>query len=369
MHEEITRVRQAIGRILDDEERTETEHRHLVSANWRACRTVLRYLRDLSPENLSRVRLHTELFTGENLNHLVFDTNNQDPAAFARSSGYLFHTADLPDRLRIGEPPFAGTIPWAPEDRPAPPGFPHGCTYEGRILNHDLVRVQGYVGNLARVGLFDAPAGGRTVFFQMGAGYGAVEHHLLRLAPGRMTCIIVDLPLLLLVSAAYIVQNTPGIRVLIHEPDDPRPITDADVAAHDLILMPHYRLDLLEPVSRIDFAMNALSLQEMTPGAADAYLDFIAARLTGSLMMHFHEWPHRPGIAERLAARFAVYPTPAAYRAHYSRRPGRDGAAHGPHIHFCGRDEAALRPVRDAALRLKLGDGALAVLQDGVITE
>ncbi len=290
-----------------------------LAAPWVFGNEVLSYILDLSPESLKKIRLHTEFFTGEAVSQLLFTIPSADPARYAEAVRYKFYTGDLPEWLHIGEPPL-------------PPPIAVGTNFKGRLVNPDLARVQAYLGNLARAGLFDDRGDQRTVFLEIGPGYGGIEHHLLTLMPNKVTCIMIDLPLMLVISSAYIATNNPGAKIYIYDPEDPRPVTSDDVAKYDVIMIPHYRLDLLTGIDKIDFAMNVCSFQEMELCEVRSYLEFIAERLTHTAMVHANEYPDGRTLNDLFAEYFTLHPSREAYSQLLP--PG----SNGPFLHFLTRN-------------------------------
>lgn len=353
--ETLARVRAAVNAIVDDAKAREVR----ASGAWDYNELPLRYVLDLSPASLTQIRLHTEIFTGEVLNHLLYAVRHEDPEAFAVGRGYAYAVHDLPEMFHLSEPAIPGL-------------HDLGCRYRGRVINAELARYQMYLANFTRAGFFNpperrGPGAERTVFFQMGPGYGAMEHHLLRLGGGKVVCVIVDLPLMLLFSACYLAINNPGVRMLIHDPADPRPITDAELDAYDVILTPHHRLDLLEPITRIDYAMNAYSLQEMSDAQISAYLDFIAPRLENFLFVEFHERPEHPRLRPALSQRFKLAPSPAFYDDYMKDSSFHDPISGYVHRCYCFGREAAFEAFRDVEIRQFMPDSRLRSIRNGEI--
>lgn len=343
--EELAQVRATVGAIVDDARERGIEN----GGAWDYVEKLLCYVLDLSPASLTQIRLHTEIFTGEFLNHLAFAIRHADPEKAAVDNGYAYATHGLPEAFHIGEPEIPGL-------------HDLGYRYRGHVVNNEVSRYQMYVANFARAGFFDPPTAGqqpgRTVFLQIGPGYGAMEHHLLRIAKGRVASIIVDLPLMLLFSSCYLTINNPGLRMLIHDPADPRPITDADLAAYDVIFVPHYRLDLLAPITRIDYAMNNYSLQEMSDQQITAYLDFIQPRLKQFFYVEFHERPEHP----RLRLEFPKY-FKMANGLEFHDEYMKTSTFHDPisgfiHRCYCFTDEARREAFRDVEIRQFMPDMA-----------
>jgi putative sugar O-methyltransferase len=260
---------------------------------WQRFTNVASYLWDLSPDSLLRIRLHTEVFTGEFKTDLLGAMARIDGSNFARQSGYTYYTEDIPEEFWLSEPEVAGIGQLGPN-------------FEGRIINGEIARYQGYISNFYLAGMFDTGPG---VVLEIGAGYGAIGHHLLRLARGRTTYVIVDLPLGLLTVGAYILTNMPDARIAAYDPATPQFWTDESLREYDVVLVPHYRLDTLQGVRRIDWAVNTISMAEMEPETINGYLDFLAARLQNGFFFQNYEWREDGGsLRALLAARLEVVP-------------------------------------------------------------
>lgn len=261
---------------------------------WKRCETALSYVWELGPESLSRIRLHAELFNSESMHELFFGFPNRDGKKVAKSSGYAFVTEDIPERFHIGEPPVPGL-------------HALGAEWNGRALNKDLARYQTYLSNFYRTGMFAGDA--RKTILEIGSGYGAIPCQLHTLMPGRITTILVDLPLLLLYAASYILTRHPGLRVYVYNPDAPEPLTDESLSRYDLVLIPPHRLHLLEGISRIDYAINTVSFAEMPDEQLHAYFGFLRPRLHGYLFSDNYEWGKEPPLRHLLAKYFTLTPS------------------------------------------------------------
>lgn len=286
---------------------------------------MLDYVWGFGPENLAKLRLHTELFTGENLNALVF-SNCADPDATAEGHGYKFAVEDLPKRYWISEPeiPGVGRI---------------GPVYKGHVINQDLCRYQGHIANFWRLGMFDhIEANEKTTVLEIGAGYGAIGYHLLRMFPGKVRYIAVDLPLMLLFSGCYNAANA-DVRVGVMDPDA------------DVVLVPPQGLADLD--LRFDFAINTLSLTEMTEAQQIAYLDIIRDRL--GKWFYYQNFPNGQRTHELLPERFLLTPR-IDFVEKYMRR--RRLAFHEVQYNLiCTTEDAIHRDLKRRKMRLLMPDG------------
>lgn len=243
------------------------------------------YVLRLNAEDLRSIRLHCDIFLGENTPNQIFAS----PGA-----------APLWRWLGEGVDPAL----WARE--PIVPALeaPLGHVVEGGGLNATTLLLQRYLCNLLRLGLTD----GQHVV-EIGAGYGGLAHAVLCARNVRYT--IIDLPETLIFSAAFLLQHFPQKRFYVYTPgDDP----DAGNGA-EIVLLPNYRADWLQP---FDVAVNTVSFPEMSREALRAYLAILSERMSsnGFLMSVNYEFnPARKDeflVADFLAQYFALTPNPRA---------------------------------------------------------
>jgi SAM-dependent methyltransferase len=111
---------------------------------------------------------------------------------------------------------------------------------------------------------------------EIGAGYGGLAHHLSKIIKGKSVYVIVDLPETLLYAAAYLTLHNPDKKLYLYEKG-----CDIDGSC-DFILIPHYRLDLLQ-YWKFDLVINVASMQEMRTDQVETYLNFINQTSIGLL--------------------------------------------------------------------------------------
>ncbi len=297
----ILRIKECVTRIRDQENKDEEN-----TKIWQSCVNLLSYMYDLSPKSLRNVRLHTELFTAEHLNNVLLNVPINNPRKYAKKSGYTFATEDLPGEYWLSEPPVEG---WLLGDDKL------GCDYNGRIINAEIARYQLYFENFVSTFMLDniRRNPGKSVVMEIGAGYGAVGHHLLKMAPGKICYVVADLPLVLLYSGAYLATHHPEARVFMYDPDEPshRSMDEKTLLEYDVVLIPNHRLATLSALKQVHYAVNTFSMAEMTTTQVQEYVDFLLPRLVHYFYFHNYEW-HEAEPVHRFVGK------------HFMCRPGLD---------------------------------------------
>lgn len=255
---------------------------------WDKCAKAMSYVFRLPVEDLRSVRLHCDLFLGENTPQQIFA-----------------HGVDVPGYQWLGEG-IASQF-WASEPEIACFGEPIGTRFADKRITRTTVLLQRYLCNLLRLGLRD----GQHVV-EIGAGYGGLAEAILKARHVRYT--IIDLPETLIYSAAFLMEHFPEKSVYVYRPGDDENASDGA----DLVLLPNYRADLLQ---RCDVAVNTVSFPEMSREALCGYLSLLRARLTpeGFLMSVNYEFnPARQDerfVSDFLADHFKVSPMPQGFDA------------------------------------------------------
>ena len=229
------------------------------------------YLLGMEDQYYAKLRLHTYHLTSDNYQFYYFTEPGMfgGPEGFRRAAALEALTRGLPVEYVINEP--EGGI---------------GFRYEGgRFVSYDVARFQRVIASLYRQGVFRdlGRITGRPVrVLEIGAGYGGLAHHLSALV-GRATYYIMDLPEVLLYSAAYLSLLNPQKKLYLYDPAAPDALPRArDADGYDFVLLPNYRLGLLAGEG-FDLSLNVGSMQEMRTRQAEEYLDFIRAACAGPL--------------------------------------------------------------------------------------
>lgn len=261
------------------------------SALWAEGMLNFDYMLGLDEESFSKLRLHTYHLTGD-----VWLTYLGDPQDFRVGGGLDTASKDIPSKLILNEP--EGGI-----------GFRYS---DGRFISSDISRFQQVVNTLYRHGILTTLLSSekqRSYLLEIGAGYGGLLHHLSNIL-GNVTCVIVDLPETMLFSASYLSLLNPNKKIYIYDSRDfPEFISSDSAKSYDFILVPNYRLDLLQDWS-FDLGINLSSFQEMATEQVEVYLDFINKTFTGvfySLNQERHEKNvELQNLTELLNARFEL---------------------------------------------------------------
>jgi hypothetical protein len=302
-------------------ERAQIKHR----ASWADYGPIYYYMLDLSPESLLHVRLHGQLFGAGEMGSLLDGFARITPENFRNGYGYGHALEGLPSEYYVAEPP----IPLA-YHRLADPTepkrlIPLGCDIDGRWVTPDTARYQNYIANLYRIGFFEwANALERKItVMEFGAGYGAFGYYLMKLFPGKIRYVVVDLPMMLLFPGCFLAANLPGLRAWIYDAENPQPVDIED--GNDLYLVPNHRFELVRDLPYVDLAINTISMPEMESTQAESYLDYLKAKLIGPFLYHNYEQPRAvaavPSTIDRVSKRLRCLPDPALFER-YTRETG-----------------------------------------------
>lgn len=234
------------------------------SKYWSDFCSTFDYMLGLDEEYFDKLRLHTYHLTGDNYQKYFFEKGKD-----SMQNEWNILTKTIPAEYIISEP--EGGI-----------GFQLA---DGRMISMDLLRYQHSIctlyHNKVLANIIKNP-GARPVILEIGAGYGALAHHLSRII-GHCTCIIVDLPETLIFSASYLTLLNPDKKLYLYEKNTfSRIVQQESIKDFDFIFIPNYKLSALSNIS-FDLVMNVASFQEMKKEQVKSYLDFIAKTCTGYL--------------------------------------------------------------------------------------
>jgi hypothetical protein len=295
---------------------------------WKRVEKGLDYIWDLTPKNLRFIRLHTELFSGENLSSLYFQFNKDDNG-FAKVMGYAGQISDLPEKYHLTEPDL--------EDI-----GPIGLNYKNKRVNIELVRYQEYISNFYRLGMFSDDQ--HKVILEIGGGYGALPYHLHKLFNGNATIIMVDLPIILLFAAAYLSTNAPHCKIGIF--DNQIDYTDESIKQYDVLLIPHYKLGTLNSITKINYVINTISFAEMTETQLRTYLSFIQPRLKNFLFSQNYEWGQKPSLREVMSEFYTLMPN----KEYWENTKSEENILR---TYFCTSNKEALKELENKSVKIK----------------
>tara|TARA_R110000868_G_scaffold4155_51_gene25692 strand:+ start:1417 stop:2673 length:1257 start_codon:yes stop_codon:yes gene_type:complete len=366
MHGKLEVLRDTVRRIVVD---SQTNNPYELGA-WTYVSRFLYYVLDLSPESLAYIRLHTEIFNGEPVNKLIF-SNSASEQSFINTHGYDAILKDLPDDLILEEPKLPEFRHSLFADHPPPfagQPVPLGQAVSGRQLTPDLMRYQLYVRNLYQLGFIEKMANAqpndRFVFLEIGTGFGCLQYQLLSRFKNKMSAIVIDLPLMLIFTGAYVVANMPDVNVYLFDPD--KPDIKPDPTVHDLILIPNYRVDILEDIEKVDLAFNSISMQEMDPKQITDYLEFLHRKVRGGFYYHGSMTLYEgddPGtidnVVGEIAEKFDIRPSLELFRktaASYVSSSLVSWPINLPYQFIAVPSESTWKPPEDAQMRVTLVD-------------
>jgi putative sugar O-methyltransferase len=334
-------IKRRVAAMIDEAKGVAPSSPFWVGDLWRECLVYLNYVRELSDAELQYIRTHTSLITGApwfSWGHQPVRLAASDEAREATPPIQLYRalTKDIPEAY------------WGDEPVPNPPTRFVGLPYRGRLISDDLVRYQRAITNLYNAGLLaSAPNGRRRVFLEIGAGYGGLAHQLRRMIEADAKYVIIDLPEMLFFSAVFLRLNSPTRRIYVHDAATlATGELDRIVAAHDIVLLPHYLVERLATFPTIDVAINTLSMQEMPESQIRAYCAFLERHLRGWLYSenfarHVHNTELGVDLFDILAEAFLMLPAgklpglldlaPDPWRAYaYLATPKTRPAAYAP---------------------------------------
>jgi SAM-dependent methyltransferase len=221
------------------------------------------YMFALPEEYFTKLRLHTYHITGDNYQRYYF--GNSDDFMSAKDLFEL--TKGIPSEYVINEPE-SGI------------GFHYGGD---RFVSRDTVGCQIVINTFYRNNVLSRLKGNseqRCHILDIGAGYGALAHHLSNIC-GNCTYIIVDLPETLLFSGSYLSLLNPQKKIYFYCKNDFQEfIRSKAIGSYDFVLVPNYRLYSLVDL-QFDLVISVASLQEMREDQVVMYLDFVQRTCKG----------------------------------------------------------------------------------------
>ena len=221
------------------------------------------YMFTLPEECFGKLRLHTYHITGDNYQRYYFG----DIDEFMSANDLIKLTKDIPNGYIINEPE-SGI----------------GFTYAGkRFVSRDSIGCQKIINNLYRYNVLgELGVGGKEkcLILEIGAGYGALAHHLSKII-GNCTYVIIDLPETLIFSGAYLSLLNAQKNIYLYRRENYQKILRSkEIMAYDFVLLPNYILHSLEDL-QFALVISIASLQEMREDQVETYVNFIARNCKG----------------------------------------------------------------------------------------
>lgn len=307
-------IKTAFRNMIAEHQDLPASHPFAPSALWNDTRKFLDFAMELGPSNLMNVRLHSGFITGS-----AWFSHAHQPYRFAKDDTARRNVPMIRDFVRntAGVPRHY----WCSEPAPTPQTGAVGIQYEGCLVSDDTVRYQRSISNLYCGGVFKLleSLSRRPRVLEIGGGYGGFTHQVHRMLRVPSSCVLVDLPEILFWAAVFLRINNPSASIYIYEPGSILASSvEALVDSADFVLIPNYRLDILDPVKELHLMLNLLSFQEMSTSQVETYVRFGAERLKGFLYSENFQrhWMNkdltRP-VSEILADHCRLVPSPGAY--------------------------------------------------------
>ena len=264
------------------------------------------YLLDLSASNLKRIRWHTLQFSIGDYYSMFYPKPN--PKELSTLSGHDRLIKNIPGKYWLSEP----QAEWIQ------PNFNFSWQYMGKWINRNIIYYQKTITNLYHIGYFSKFNGSRPLMLEVGPWYGGLMNGLFRCCGKNATCILVDFPEILVISALFIALSNPDARCFIYHPDKYTPeLLKSKTSQYDFIFLPNYRWHELTHLDSINLFINTHSFQEMSDLQVDIYLNTVAEKLNGFLYSdNLDRHPYNPNLGsltKQLDLRFNLTPTPAYY--------------------------------------------------------
>jgi len=263
---------QAIIRLRAARERHAEAYQGL-NPIWSEVLDFLGYVLDIKLGDIQRLRMHCGIFTGDIPWQFWHAEDQYDPQAYALGLGYPQLIGGIPTPLHYGEP----HNPLIPR--------PLGVTFQGHMINPNVVRFQSLITNLHLTGIWDGlhlndNRDGPARVVEIGTGYGGLAEFFLRPRARAVHFVALDFPEILAFTLGQVTALHPEIKVVVVR--DPSDFTNAPQDENVLFLLPCFDAVLLSALERIDFAFNTTGFQEMNTGDVTNYLDLIMPRLDGA---------------------------------------------------------------------------------------
>jgi putative sugar O-methyltransferase len=210
-------------------------------------------LLDASPSTIANLRQHSFTTRGRGYDYGAGDEGLRRQFA-----------AKLAALREVGRPEL-----FVPE-----PGALGGTGFEidGVLVNIDTLMFYEALIALDRAEVMSEIAVAERVVVEIGGGWGGFAYQLKTLYP-ELTCVIVDLPELLLCSAVYLMSTVPNARVAFWDG-----ISHPQLAVGlDFLFVASAELRTL-PLERVDLVVNIASFEEMTSDQVREYVDWAHER-------------------------------------------------------------------------------------------
>lgn len=270
----IEKFRRCVTDMMHERDSGVSYAMHKPSRFWSNCNRFLSYIRDLPVHHLENIRAHIGMgfFIGNPWDKDFFDGHRLKDESQMREhpviKKYLSYTKNLPRNYHCGEPRTNDLIEQI------------GILYNGKIINHDLVKEQACISNLYQLGVLEPLRERPGTILELGPGYGQLALQLSNcLHPnGRFICI--DHPETLFWSSTFLAVNSDPELIYMYHPEDSINLSKL-LKKYRIILIPTYRSELIRQLNGIDLIINQNSLAEMSEDQVRYYLSLFSEVLTG----------------------------------------------------------------------------------------
>ena len=105
----------------------------------------------------------------------------------------------------------------------------------------------------------------KKICLEIGGGYGGLSNCLGSILSKKATCIVIDIPEILMFSGSFLILNNPGKSIYIYNKETfTSDFLKKEIYKYDYVLLPNYILDELKNINKIDLVINLQSFQEMS---------------------------------------------------------------------------------------------------------
>ena len=143
-------------------------------------------------------------------------------------------------------------------------GNPTGLSHDGQIISLDVFRYHYYAEEVLSL-LQDVK---NPVFCEIGSGMGGQAYKIISNSKGKITCILLDIPEVLVIASYFLMTALPQKKFLLFGEDRLNP---SHLDKYDIILMPNFMLPRLKDNS-VDLFFNSCSFSEMEKVTVEEYI-------------------------------------------------------------------------------------------------
>jgi len=271
-HGNVNSLKQKVIRMLKQREEISNKRNVNVTPVWQYVMNIMKYLLNLSTEDLINIRYHTGMITGDHINKYWDSYPPIDPNLFADELGYSYYIKNIPKKFWLSETDFLGH------------SKPIGVNYKNRIINKDICRYQCCVSNLYLTKCFDKVDNDKSIILEVGSGYGGLANVMSRLFDNKVVYVMVDIPEMLMCAGSLLFLHNPDKKIYIYDENNfGENFLKKDIYNYDFVLLPNFSFDYLNYLEKIDLMINIQSFQEMSKMQVNNYLKLVKNKLQGCI--------------------------------------------------------------------------------------